>query len=149
MPKTWSEWSFAQFLYCNSILQVAVSVGTMQLTFSIAIMQVPKSVAIMQVWGSVAIMMVILFATVTLVDLSVEIMQLKVSSANIWVTIFYWNYASGGSLLQLCRLYFLLCIIHMTISVVIMHVTVSVAAMYVTVSSSNFIFLFLTDTYFS
>ena len=140
MPKTWSEWSFAQFLYCNSILQVAVSVGTMQLTFSIAIMQVPKSVAIMQV---------ILFATVTLVDLSVEIMQLKVSSANIWVTIFYWNYAGGGSLLQLCRLYSLLCIIHMTISVVIMHVTVSVAAMYVTVSSINFIFLFLTDTYFS
>ena len=39
-----SKWKFLQ-----SILQVAVFVGTMQLTLSIAIMQVPTSVAIMQV----------------------------------------------------------------------------------------------------
>ena len=37
----------------------------------------------------------------------------------------------------------------MTISIAVMQVTVSVVAMYVTVSSSNFIFLSLTDTYFS
>ena len=39
--------------------------------------------------------------------------------------------------------------ISIVIEIVIMHVTVSAVAMYVTVSSSNFIFLCLTDTYFS
>ena len=52
-------------------------------------------------------------------------------------------------MLQLCRWYFLQCIIHMTVSIVIMQLTVSVVAMYVTVSSSNFIFLSPNDNYFS
>ena len=55
-------------------------------------------------------------------------------------------------MLQLCRWYFLQCIMHMTISMhmtVFMQLTVSVVAMYVTVSSSNFIFLSLIDNYFS
>ena len=40
---------FCKWKFPQSILQVAVSVGTMQLTLSTAIMQVPTSVAIMQV----------------------------------------------------------------------------------------------------
>ena len=47
------------------------------------------------------------------------------------------------------HIFFLQCIMHMTVSIAIMHVTISVVAMYVTVSSSNFIFLSLTDTLFS
>ena len=52
-------------------------------------------------------------------------------------------------MLQLCRCYFLQCIVHMTVSIVIRQLTVSVVAMYVTVPSSNFTFLSLTDNYFS
>ena len=37
----------------------------------------------------------------------------------------------------------------MTVTIIIMQVTVSVIAMQDTVSSNNFIFLSLTDTYFS
>ena len=59
----------------------------------------------------------------------VEIMQLGV-------------YYAGGNHADL---YFVQCIMHMTISMVIMQVAVSIAAMYVTASSSNFVFLPLTD----
>ena len=51
------------------------------------------------------------------------------------------------SMLQLCRCYFLQCIMHMTDSYVIMLVTVFVVAVYVAVSSIIFIFLSLTDNY--
>ena len=61
---------------------------------------------------------------------------------------FYCNNA-GGILLLLCKWYFLQCIMHMTVTIIIMQVTVSVIAMQDTVSSNNFIFLSLTDTYFS
>ena len=48
---------------------------------------------------------------------------------------FYCNYADG-SLLQLCRCYFLLWIMHMTVSIVIIQVPVSAEALYMTVSST-------------
>ena len=83
-------------------------------------------------WGSITIMLVVLSPTLTLVDLFV---------ANAGDN-FYCNYADG-SLLQLCRWYYLQCITHMTVSLVITQVTVSVDGMYMTVSSNNFIFLFL------
>ena len=53
----------------------------MQLTLSIAIMQVPTSLAIMQVLNFIAIMSVVLSATLTLVDLFVEMMHVTVSVA--------------------------------------------------------------------
>ena len=93
-------------------------------------------------------MSVVLSSTIMLVDLFVAFMQVKVSAANMWVTIFL-KLCTWESLLQSCWWYFLQCIMHMTISIVIMQVTVSVEAMYVTVLCSNFIFFYLTDTHFS
>ena len=49
--------------------------------------------------------------------------------------------------MQLCRWYFLHCIMYMTVSVIIMQVTVSVITMQVTVSSKNYIFLSLTPIF--
>ena len=49
ITKRVSDWHhFCEWNFLYSILQVAVSVGTMQLPLSIAIMQLPTSVAIMQ-----------------------------------------------------------------------------------------------------
>ena len=73
-------------------------------------------------------------------------MQVKVSAANGWVTIFIETVQVGVSVV-IMQVYFLQWIMHMTISIAVMQVTVSVVAMYVTVSSSNFIFLSLTDTH--
>ena len=60
-----------------------------------------------------------------------------------WVTTFIVIMQMGESLLQLCKWYFLQCIMCITVSVVIMQVTISVTAMWVAVSSNNFIFLSL------
>ena len=89
---------------------------------------------------------VVLFVTRTLVALSVAIkqvtvsvvimqlevsgahMQVTVSAANMWVTIFI-VIMQMESLLQLCRWYFLQCIMHMTVSVVIMQGSLSFIVM--------------------
>ena len=77
ITKRVSDWHhFCEWKFLLSILQVAVSVGTMQLTLSIAIMQVPTSVAIMQ------------FLRFYCSYVSVPFLQVKVSATNMWVTIF-------------------------------------------------------------
>ena len=69
---------------------------------------------------------VVLFVTGMLLDLSVAIMQLEVSVAHMQVKFLQqiWEF-----LLQLCRWYFLQCIMHMTVSVVLMQASLSFIAM--------------------
>ena len=81
-------------------------------------------------------------------EVSATLMKVKISAAYMWGTIFIEIMQVGVSVLQLCRWYFLQCIMCMAIFIVIMQVAVSIAAMYVTPSSSNFIFLSLTDIHF-
>ena len=77
-------------------------------------------------------------------------MQIKISAANMWVTVFIEIMQVGVSvaIMQVVS-YFLQCIMHMPFSIVIMQVAVSVVAMYVTASSSNFMFISLTGIHFS
>ena len=87
---------------------MAVSVGTMELTFSMAIMQVPTSVAFLQVLrfycnfvggtfyfcytyvgGSFSCSYkVTVSVAIMQLEISATLMRVKVSPANIWVTIF-------------------------------------------------------------
>ena len=62
-----------------------------------------------------------------MLKVSASHMQVTVSAANMWMTIFYCNYTE--SLLQLCRWYFLQCIMHMNVSIAIMQVTLAFIAM--------------------
>ena len=89
-----------------SILQLAVSVGTMQLRLSIAVMQVPTFVAIMQVLRFYCNYVGGTFCysyaggsfgcnfsrnvtvSVAIMQLKVSFMQMKLFAANIWVTTF-------------------------------------------------------------
>ena len=80
-------------------------------------------------------------------QVSAALMHVIVPATNMWVTIFIVLMHVGESLLQLCRWYFLQCIMHITVSIVIMQVTVSVKAMQVTVSSNNFVFLSLAPSF--
>ena len=88
-------------------------------------------------------MLVDLFVAMMQVTVSVAITQLKISAANMWVTIFFEIMHVGVAITQVVFSAV------QKIVIVIMQVTVSVIAMYVSVSSRNFIVLFLTDTHFS
>ena len=55
-------------------------------------------------------------------EVSAALMQVTVSAANMWVSIFI-VIVQRESLLQLCRWYFLQRIMHVIVSVVIMQVT--------------------------
>ena len=84
--------------------QVLLSVTGMLVDLSVTIMQVTVSAAVMQL------------------EVSAVHMQVTVSAANMWVTIFIVIMQMGVSV-QLCRWYFLQCIMHMAVSIVIMQVT--------------------------
>ena len=77
---------------------------------SVAIKQVTVSVAIMQLENSGAHMQVTVFAAKMCLTIFVVILKMGVS-------------------VELCRWYFLQCIMHMTVSVVIMQVSLSFIAM--------------------
>ena len=93
-----------------------------------AIMRVTMSLEFMQVlrWYFVTGMLVDLSVAIMQVTVSVAIMQLEVSVAHMQVKFLQqiWEF-----LLQLCRWYFLQCIMHMTVSVVIVQVSLSFIAM--------------------
>ena len=113
----------------------------MQLRLSIAIMLVVISATLMLVNLFVAVMKVTVSIAIMQLEVSATFIQVKISAANMWVTFFIEIMQVGVS--ETIMLYFLQCIMHMTISTVIMQVAVSVVAMYATASSSNFIFLSL------
>ena len=91
-------------------MQVVLSVIDMLVDLSVAIMQVTVSVPFMQL------------------EVSVVLVQVKASTANMWANIFIviMQVESG---LQLCKWYFLQCIMHMTVSIQIMQMTVFIIAM--------------------
>ena len=60
--------------------------------------------------------------SVSITQLEVSAVLVKLSAANMWVTIFI-ELCMWESLLQSCRWYFLQWIMHMTVSIVTMQVT--------------------------
>ena len=122
---------------------VVLSDMLMLLDLFVAVVKVTVSVAIMQL------------------EVPATLMQAKVSTVNVWMTIFIEIMQVGVSvgIMQVVFsavhhahdyfiLYYILYIILYSMSIVVMQVAVSVVAMYVTASSSNFIFLSLTEILF-
>ena len=121
---------------------VVLSDMLMLLDLFVAVVKVTVSVAIMQL------------------EVPATLMQAKVSTVNVWMTIFIEIMQVGVSvgIMQVVFsavhhahdyfiLYYILYIILYSMSIVVMQVAVSVVAMYVTASSSNFIFLSLTSIF--
>ena len=152
ITKRISDWHhFCKWKFLWSILQMAVSVGTMQLTLSMAIIQVPISVAVMHVLrfccnyvggtfcysyagGSFCYNYAPdRFHCNYAIRSFCSIYADEGFAANMWVTIF----------IEIMQVVF--SAVHYAHD----SVAVSVVAMYVTVSSRNVIYLFLTDTHFS
>ena len=142
-----------------SVLQVAVFVGTMKLTLSVAIVQMTLSVVVMQVLRfccncgcgtfsyfldlSDEIMQVTDSDSIMYLEVSAAFIQVIVSAANMWVTIFYCNYAGEVSIAVVQVVF---SAVHYAHDRFYYNYAGGCLVMLIAVSCNNFVFLSVTGT---